>query len=103
MDLNSIVSVVLPLAAAAGGLWGGKRIGSGQAVSTAVDTVSLLQVQVSSLTEKNSEKDGQITELRTRIEILENLVTQRAEVEAVHTEVTGVREVVERIAIKVGA
>lgn len=82
---------------------GGRRIAGGQAVSTAVEVVELLQVQVATLTQQSQQDATKITELRTRVEILENLVTQRAEVEAVHIAVDGVREVVDRIAEAVGA
>lgn len=103
MDTNAIITIVTGAVGVAGGFFGGKRIGTGQAVSIAVDTVELLQVQVSALTDANRLKDERIADLGGRVDILESLVTQRAEVDAVHVEVRGVRDVVDRIAQKVGA
>ncbi len=55
------------------------------------------------LEQQNSEKELNLVELLTRVEVLENLVTQRAEVEAVHEDVNEVKDIVIRIAYKVGA
>lgn len=102
MDVGTIVTAATAAISLTGGFIGGKKLGSGQAVSIAVDTVELLQVQVSSLVEKNETKEAEITDLRARVDILEGLVTQRAEVEAVHEDVRGVRGVVDKIADKMG-
>lgn len=99
MDTGTIITVLTGLGGVVGGFFGGKRL----AVSTAVDVVELLQTAVNQLTEDQKKKDLQIAELKARIEILESLVTQKADVEAVRAEVGGVREVVDRIADKVGA
>ena len=48
------------------------------------------------LAEQNSGKSAEISQLQGKVEILEGLVTQRADVSAV-------KEVVDRIAVKVGA
>lgn len=101
MDIDAIITVLTGVAGVTGGFIGGKRLGNSQAVSIAVDTVELLQVQVGLLTSANSEKDEKIADLGGRVNILESLVTQRAEVEAVHEEVRGVRTVVDRIAAKI--
>jgi hypothetical protein len=98
MGIDVLLSAVVLATTAIGSYFGGKRQGKGSAVGIAVDTVELLQVQVAMLTQQNSEKDQLIAELRGRVEVLEGLVTQRAEVEAVHEEVKGVRVVVDRIA-----
>lgn len=99
MDSGTIVTVLTGLGGVVGGFFGGKRL----AVSTAVDVVDLLQAAVEQLTEDQRKKDLEIAELKARIEVLESLVTQKADVEAVRLEVGGVRQVVDRIAEKVGA
>lgn len=103
MDVNAVMTAIGGVAVAAGSFWGGKRSGQSQSMGIAVDTVELLQVQVATLTNNREEKDAKIADLSARVEILEGLVTQRAEVEAVHQQVEGVRGVVDRIATKVGA
>lgn len=103
MGIEAIIAAVIGLAGASGGFYEGRRRGASTISSIAVDTVELLQVQVNTLTEQGRAKDENLADLRARVEILESLVTQRAEVEAVHLEVQGVRGVVDRIASKVGA
>lgn len=95
MDIASMITVCGLLATTAGGYFGGKKIGNG-AVTTALETVQLIQTQVDMLTEQNSGKSAEISQLQGKVEILEGLVTQRADVSAV-------KEVVDRIAAKVGA
>jgi hypothetical protein len=103
MDANSIINVLIGAAGIAGGYFGGVRLGSGQAVSTAVEVVGLLQTQVDTLEGELNKRDAELADLKARVGILEEMVTQRAEVEAVKTEVKGVRSVVDRIAVRVGA
>jgi hypothetical protein len=103
MDASTIMAAITGLAGAAGGFFGGRRLSGEQSMGIAVDTVELLQVQVATLTSNREEKDAKIADLSARVEILESLVTQRAEVEVVKKEVLGVRGVVDRIATKVGA
>lgn len=103
MDVGAILTAVGVSAAALGGFFGGKRTGQSSAVGTAVDVVELLQVQVALLTEESGKKDALIADLRARVGVLENLVTQRPEVEAVHLEIMGVRSVVDAIASRVAA
>jgi FtsZ-binding cell division protein ZapB len=103
LDMNAIIAILTGAAGVAGGFVGGRRFGHSQAAQISVDTVELLQIAVAELRTQVSEKDGLVTDLRARVEILESLVTQRAEVELVYEEVKGVRGVVDRIASKVGA
>jgi len=42
LDPNEYITLVTGVAAAAGGFYGGKRLGNGQAQSAAVNTVELL-------------------------------------------------------------
>lgn len=95
MDANAIIMIATTLSGVGGGFWSGKRLGNG-AVTTALETVQLIQFQVATLTDQGVEKDHKISELQGKVEVLEGLITQRADVE-------GVRGVVDRIAIKVGA
>lgn len=89
MDTNTIISVVAPVATLVGGWSIGRRGLSRQ-------TIDLLAIQVNTLKESNESKTAQITELTGKVNVLESMITQRAEV-------AEVREIVERIAVKVGA
>lgn len=91
-----IISVVLIVAAAIGSFWGGRR-------SSRTDLLEMLQAEVEFLKTKNEEKDGIISELQGKLGVLESLITQRAEVGAVHEEVLAVKSIVQRIAEEVGA
>jgi|SRR5882757_2504634 len=103
MGIDVIVTTAIAVAGAVGGFAGGRSTGNSNAMGIATDTVELLQVQVDSLVQRNREKDSLINDLHGRVETLESLITQRAEVEAVHVEVKEVRGVVDKIASKVGA
>lgn len=102
MDANNIVTVLVGVSGVLGGFFGGKRLGGNQAVTTAVEVSELLQLAVDELRRKNAEKETELAELRARVDVLESMITQRAEVQAVHEEVLGVRGIVDRIAVKVG-
>ncbi len=103
MNPDVVITVLTGVAGITGGFFGGKRVGDNQAQQTAVSVVELLQVAVAELERQGAVKDEQLTELRTRVELLESMVTQRAEVDAVHVELKEVRGVVDRIADKLGA
>lgn len=103
LDPNDAITVMIGVAGVTGGFFGGKRLGSTQAQTVAVNTVELLQVAVAELERQGRLKDEEVADLRARVAVLEELVTQRAAVESVHDEVREVRGVVDRIASKVGA
>jgi FtsZ-binding cell division protein ZapB len=110
MDSGTIITVLTGAAAAFSGYVGGKRMGHSTGVQdaaaesqTAVNTVELLQVAVAELQRQNGAKTSEVADLRGRVAVLEEMVTQRAEVSAVHDEVKGIRNVVDAIAGKVGA
>lgn len=103
MDLNNVITVLVGIGGVIGGILGGRRMGFGSALVTAVNVVDLLQAKVDTLEEDLASRDRQISDLRSRIELLEELVTQRAAVDDVKVEVLGVRGIVDRIAGKVGA
>ncbi len=77
--------------------------GRSSASQIASDTVEMLQTQVDLLKEDKETRDSELTDLRHRVEILEGLVTQRAEVEELSVKVSLVKDTVDRIAIRVGA
>lgn len=103
MDIGTMLTVVTGLAGVAGGFIGGRRTSNAQAMSIAADTVDMLQAQVDLLTEDKRRNDALVEDLRHRVDVLESMITQRADVEAVRQEVVGIRDVVERIAVEVGA
>lgn len=86
-----------------GGFFGGKKLGNAQATSVAISTVELLEIAVGELRTQAASKDQEIANLRGRVDSLEGLVTQRAEVDAVHVDVKQSKVILERIAEKVGA
>lgn len=97
MDIDAIVTVLTGVAGVTGGFIGGKKMGAGQAVSMAVSVTELLQAQVEILKQKGDSDAVEIADLRGRVGLLESMVTQRAEVSAVHEAVNEMREVVDRI------
>ena len=103
MDVSSIVTIATTVGTGAGGYVGGRLTGKSTASQVAADTVDMLQAQVDLLKDDKSSKDTELTELRARVEVLENLVTQRAEVEVLGEKISLVKETVDRIADKVGA
>lgn len=96
MGLEVVMAAALLIAASLGSYRQGKR-------GAALETVQLLETQINVLVEQNKQKDERIATLEGRVNVLNDLVTQRAEVEAVHMEVLSVKECVDRIAAKVGA
>lgn len=103
MDLNAIIATLTGVAGVSGGYLGGRQFGSDRAVNAATTVAEMLQLQMGAVTRLNESKDREIDGLKARIEMLESLVTQRADVEAVHVDVKTMSGVVDRIATKVGA
>jgi len=89
MDSDTIVQLAIPLVAIASGWSVGRRGLSRQ-------TIDLLRIRIETITEENESKTEELRGLRARVDVLENLVTQRAAVEEV-------KQIVERIADRVGA
>lgn len=103
LDGTMVITMVTTVAAAVGAFVTGRRTANREAMNIATETVELLQAQIEALKSDKEERDGELRELRTRVSVLENLVTQRAEVDRVHSEIMVVQDVVDRIASKVGA
>jgi hypothetical protein len=93
---------ILAITTAAGGFVTGRRATNKEAMAVASETVDLLQAQVEALRDDKADRDVELISLRSRVEVLESLITQRAEVEAVHRDVKANRVVLDKIAIKVG-
>ena len=89
MDPGTVAQIATLLAAVGGGWMTGRR-------GVARQTVELLQIQADTLENQNRTQATEITSLKSKVELLESLVTQRAAV-------AEVKEVVDRIAAKVGA
>lgn len=103
MDLNALTNIATIAGVAIGGYAGGRMQGRSSASQIASDTVEMLQTQVDLLKEDKESRDSELTNLRRRVEVLEGLVTQRAEVEELSVKVSLVKDTVDRIAIRVGA
>lgn len=103
MDLNVLTNIATMIGVAVGGYAGGRMQGRSSASQIASDTVEMLQTQVDLLRDDKDTRDTELRELRHRVEILEGLVTQRAEVEELNVKVSLVKDTVDRIAIRVGA
>lgn len=103
VDGTMLSTALVSISTAIGGFVSGRVTGRVNASQVATDTVEMLQTQVEILKEDKESRDAELTELRHRIEILEGLVTQRAEVEELSAKVSLVKDAVDRIVIKVGA
>lgn len=97
MGIDALITVLIGMAGTAGGFMSGKRMGVTDSMSIATNTVDLLQIQVNALTSESASKDAIVTDLRARVELLEQLVTQRARVEEVYNAVKDVHTVVNHI------
>ena len=103
MDANAIITIVTGAAGVAGGWFGGRRLGVNGAIEAAVSLSEIQQARIDALEASLGVKNEEVANLTERVKMLEELVTQRAQVEMVHAEVVAVRTAVDRIAVKVGA
>ncbi len=94
MGLEVIIGGLVAAATTIGAYFGGKRTGRSGEVQIAADTVALLQASIAELERQSVElkaqtkaKDTVIIDLQARVEMLESLITQRAEVDELHKEV----------------
>jgi hypothetical protein len=103
MDLNAILVTAAAIGTGLGGFVGGRWTARSAMSDIAADTIEMLQTQNELL---RSEKDTlglTLLDLQTRVSVLEELVTQRADVEDLSHKVSLVKDTVERIAERVGA
>jgi len=103
VDANAIITIVTGAAGVAGGWFGGRRLGVNGAIEAAVSLSEIQQARIDALEASLGVKNEEVANLTERVKMLEELVTQRAQVEMVHAEVVAVRTAVDRIAVKVGA
>ena len=103
MTIDTLVAAATVIGTGAGGFIGGRLAGKGSASQVASDTVDMLETQVNLLKADKENKDAELISLRSRVGVLENLVTQRAEVEELTVKVSLVKDTVDRIAERVGA
>lgn len=96
MDIDMIVQVGTAATVAGAGFVAGRR-------GVARQTVELLQIQVDALKHSEQAKTEQVVALQGKVEVLEQMVTQKAAVEEVRVSVDEVKATVGRIAAKVGA
>jgi len=94
MDAQTLTTVITTVTGVIGGMYGGVRYGKQSALAdaansstVATNTVEMLQAQVNHLEEVVHEKDVKLSEVTVRVSVLEDLVTQRAAVSDVHTDV----------------
>ena len=103
MDIGTVITVVGIGATGAGTYIGGRITGKSSASQIAADTVNILQAHVEALRADKESKDAELTDLRARVDVLESLVTQRAEVAELSGKVDEVKHTVDLIAVRVGA
>lgn len=110
MDQTTLTTIATTVSGLLGGAYGGFRVGKSSSLQDATnstqianDTVQMLQAQIDHLEEVKDEQLQVNADLRARVGVLEELVTQRAAVGEVHDDVKAMSVVVNRIAGKVGA
>lgn len=103
MDANTIWAIASGVAGAASGYLGGRVFGNSQSVEVATNVVELMKSEIEVLKSRCNDLATDNQNLRTELDVVKELVTQRADVEAVHETVREVKVTVDRIADKVGA
>lgn len=101
--MGSALTAATAIGTGLGGFVGGRVTARNALSDIATDTVEMLQTQVNLLQENKERSEVELTELRSRVTILEELVTRRAEVEELSAKVSLVKDTVDRIADRVGA
>lgn len=98
MGVEALIAALVGIAGTLGAFLEGKRRGKSQNITDDLSTVTLLQAAVAELERQAKVKDVLISDLTARLGVLEQLVTQRADVAAVEAEVKEMRVIVDRIA-----
>lgn len=103
MGVEAIIATLVGVAGVVGAYFGGKKTGKSQDLTDTETAMNILSKAIEELKTQVKAKDTVIAELYGRVQVLESLVTQKADVAAVEVEVRGVKEVVDRIAVAVNA
>lgn len=103
MDIGTVYTLATGIAGATGGYFGGRVFGNNHSVETAANVVDMMKTEVEILKSRLDGKDEEVTKLTTELSVVKELVTQRANVEAVHEDVKEIKVTVDKIAEKVGA
>lgn len=93
-NLDAVIAVVMVFGSGLGGFIGGKRASRSGALLEATQTMGLMREEIETLKSQLHSRETELAELRGRLVTMEDLVTQRADVD-------GVRQIVERIASQV--
>lgn len=103
MDVGSMLTIASAVGTGVGGFVGGRMSGRTSASQIATDTVEMLQAQIELLKQDKQHSELEILDLLSRVAVLEGLVTQRAQVDELSAKTMLVKDVVDRIADRVGA
>lgn len=103
MGIEAIIATLVGVAGILGGYFGGRRSGKSQDLVDTATAMGILREAITELEKQLKAKDTVIAELYGRVQVLEGLVTQKADVAAVEEGVKGVREVVDRIELVINA
>lgn len=100
MDASLIWTVSTGIAGSIGGYYGGRVLGGNHSIETAANVVDMMKTEVEILKGRLDNKDAEVERLTTELSVVKELVTQRADVEAVHETVKEVKDTVDKIAEK---
>lgn len=103
MGVEAVIATLVGVAGVVGAYFGGRKTGKSQDLTDTATAMGILRDAIAELEKQLKAKDTVIAELYGRVQVLEGLVTQKADVAAVEEGVKGVREVVDRIERAVNA
>lgn len=93
-NLDALVAFIVMVVTGISSWFAGKKAARTQPIAEAVQTVQLMRAEIDTLKSRLAERDQEIAELRGRLRAMEDMVTQRADVD-------GVRQIVNRIAERI--
>lgn len=97
MDYADVLTAIGIAGTGVGGYIGGRINGRSSASQIASDTVEMLQAQIEVLKGDKEHREIELSDLRSRVTILEGLVTQRAEVEELGSRISLVKDTVDSL------
>lgn len=103
MGVEAIIATFVGVAGVVGAYFGGKKTGKSQDLTDTETAMNILRSAIAELQGQIAAKDVLIADLHGRVQTLESMVTQKADVEAVAQEVKQIRIIVDKIAYKVDA